>query len=193
MRKATTADRSLIVNIISKAFSENRSVNYVIRKKDLGSNIRSIEKLVDYAFKVCLHNGEVWLNDKNQGCVMFQRPHEKKFSITSLLWDVQLAFRCIGIFRIAKVLKRESLIKKHHPDEPFLHLWFIGVLPDFQGEGTGTSLLKLTREKAGLANIPIYLETSVEKNLRWYADHDFEIYNTINFEDHKLYMLRSKE
>lgn len=191
MKKAVQKDRSLAIEIISKAFLDNKSVNYVIKQGNEESNIRKIKKLIDYAFNTCLQNGEVWIDEENMGCLMFQRPNEKRFSINSMLWDVQLALNCIGISRILKVLKRESIIKQNHPAEPFLHLWFIGVLPEFQGRGTGTKLLKILQDKAKVLNLPIYLETSVQKNLKWYTDQNFKIYNTIDFEDHKLYLLRS--
>ena len=192
MRQATESDRQHVISIISQAFTDNKSVNYVIsQNNDIDKNKR-IKKLVDYAFNVCQQNGEVWLDDNDRACVMYQKPHEKRFSVETLAWDVQMALNCIGLSRVLRVLKRESLIKQNHPKEPFFHLWFIGVLPEFQGEGTGTSLLRLVQDKAKLAKAPIYLETSVEKNLKWYKDHQFDIYNTIDFEDHRLYLLRSE-
>lgn len=189
MRKATSEDRSLILDIITKSFYDNKSVNYVIKQGSRENNIKRIKSLVDYSYKLCLSHGEIWIDDTGTGCVMFLNPHDKKTSLNSILWDAQLALECIGINRVGKVLGRESKIKKNHPSTPFIHLWFIGVLPDHQGKGIGSNLIDIVLEKAKKQGLPIYLETSVLRNLDWYKKYGFKIYNDIKFSDHTLFLL----
>ena len=190
MRQATATDRLLVIKIISEAFYDNNSVNYVIRQGDEKNNKRRIKALVDYAYKVCLDFGEIWLEDDGRGCLMFLNPHAKKASMKTVLWDLQLAFHCMGIWKIPKVLKRESLIKGNHPKTAFLHLWFIGVLPGHQGKGIGTELLKVILNKSKTDGLSIYLETSVPANVKWYLQHNFKVYKKLRFDNHMLYLLK---
>lgn len=187
MRKATEKDKAIVLDIISTAFYDNKSVNYVIKQGK--NNIDSIKSLVDYSFKLCVNFGEVWIDEDEIGCLMFLNPHDKKVSLASLRWDLQLAIECIGISRIGKVLGRESEIKRNHPKTPFIHLWFIGVIPEQQRKGVGSKLMDIVIKKAKDLALPIYLETSVLKNLDWYKKYGFNIYNEIKFSDHNLFLL----
>lgn len=189
MRKATKQDKALILEIISKAFYDNKSVNYVIKQGNPENNIKRIKSLVDYSFQLCINYGEIWLDENETGCLMFLNPHDKDLTLNSIRWDAQLALNCIGLSRVGKVLGREGKIKKNHPKTSFFHLWFIGVLPEHQGKGIGSDLIKIVLNKANESGLPIYLETSVLRNLKWYENYGFGIYNEIEFPDHTLYML----
>jgi len=90
---------------------------------------------------------------------------------------------------VGKVLGRESKIKTFHPKEPFSYLWFIGVNPNFQNKGKGSQLLREIIEYSEKQKRPIYLETSVDRNLPWYQKHGFEIFQSLNL-TYTLYMMR---
>lgn len=190
MRKATKKDEALIIDIISKSFYDNKSVNYVIKQGNAQNNIKRIGALVEYAYNLCINFGEIWIDKDDIGCIMFLNPNKKELSLSSVLWDAKLALNCIGAFRIGKVLGRESQIKQNYPKGDFFHLWFVGVLPEKQGNGIGSELVKMVTGKAKNENLPVYLETSMVKNLKWYKDLGFVIYKEIKFSDHNLYMLK---
>ena len=102
---------------------------------------------------------------------------------------MNLAFSVIGLARVNKVLARESRMKAFHPKSPFAYLWFVGVHADFQNQGKGSELLENLIDRYSQQNRPIYLETSVERNLSWYLKHGFEIFNTLHL-TYPLSMLR---
>jgi GNAT superfamily N-acetyltransferase len=87
------------------------------------------------------------------------------------------------------VLKRESMIKNNHPKEPFAYLWFIGVNPPKQNRGIGSAFIKEVIRKCEKEERPIYLETSVERNLPFYQKFGFEIFQSLDL-SYKLYHLR---
>jgi GNAT superfamily N-acetyltransferase len=67
---------------------------------------------------------------------------------------------------------------KHDPDTLHSHLGPFGVLPDFQGKGIGSRLLKeyfVRVDRAGLAS---YLETGTLENVRFYEKHGYNIVDT---------------
>jgi ribosomal protein S18 acetylase RimI-like enzyme len=187
MNKANISDKPIIIDILSKAFEENKSVNFVV-KQDASRKDR-IRNLMEYSFNLCNRFGEVWISDNKEACALILHPDQKRFSLSAALWDAKLALSVIGISRVKAVLDRESKVKKNHPTIPFSYLWFIGVDPQQQGRGIGSDALTKTIEICEEKKRPIYLETSVEKNLNWYQKFGFEIFKTIDL-GYKLYMLR---
>jgi hypothetical protein len=138
MRKANSSDKSIILDILSKSFDDNKSVNYVVKQDQ--SRVDRIRKLMDYSFNVCSEFGEVWISDDQQACALILYPDKKRTSFRAMLWDLKLALSVIGLDRVSAVMKREALIKSNHPKEQFAYLWFIGVNPQLQGKGVGSNV-----------------------------------------------------
>lgn len=186
MRKANFSDKSIILHILTRSFDDNKSVNYVIKQ---GQNrVDRIKRLMDYAFNMCNAFGEVWIAHDQQACALVLFPDKKQSSFRTLLWDFKLALSVIGFTRVTEVLKREAMIKLNHPREPFAYLWFIGVNPEVQGKGVGSSLVQgLIREYENKR--PIYLETSMQRNLPFYEKLGFEIFSSMQL-TYTLYQLR---
>jgi ribosomal protein S18 acetylase RimI-like enzyme len=105
--------------------------------------------------------------------------------------DLKLVFTCLGIKNLLKTLDRESKIKKQHPPSPFVHLWFIGVDPNYQNKGIGSQLLEKVIAEAGKMRRNIYLETSTLKNLPWYEKFGFKIFEKIEL-GYTLFLLSNK-
>ena len=144
---------------------------------------------MNYSFNVCDSFGDVWLSDDEQACALVLYPDRKRATLSAISWDARLALSVIGIGQIGQVMARESKIKSYHPREPFSYLWFIGVPPEQQGLGKGSWLLnEIINESETHARL-IYLETSVDRNLPWYREHGFEIFQTLDL-TYRLYMLR---
>ena len=68
MIRAEYTDKNLIVDILTKSFNDNQSVNYVI-KQDNG-RIDRIKNLMKYSFDMCYSFGDVFLSDDKKGCAL---------------------------------------------------------------------------------------------------------------------------
>lgn len=187
MRKATYADKDLVVNILSKSFDDNQSVNYIVKQDN--KRLQRVKSLMDYSFEVCYKFGNVYLSDDSYACALVMYPDMKRTTLKSVLLDARLMVKCIGITNISKAFDRESKIKKIQPKEQMYYLWFIGVDPKYQGSGIGTQLMQEVIEDSRKQQRPIYLETSTLKNLPWYNNFRFEIYNELQL-SYKLYFLK---
>jgi ribosomal protein S18 acetylase RimI-like enzyme len=137
MRKATYKDRERVVSILLEAFKNNKSVNYIAGKEEA-----KIRYLMEYSFDNCMDTGEIYISDNGIACAMIQFHDRKKSLWKSILLDIQLILKTIGVGNIRKALARESFIKKHYPKEPFTYLWFVGVIPERQRNGFGSEILK---------------------------------------------------
>jgi ribosomal protein S18 acetylase RimI-like enzyme len=189
MKRASVDKKKPVIDILSEAFNDNLSVNYVV-KQDSQRESR-IRGLMDYSFNICNAFGEIWLSDDEQACALILFPDKKRTNLNSIIWDIRLALSVIGVNRISKVLQRESKIKKFHPQKPFTYLWFIGVRSALQNKGKGSDLLNEIIQQSQQKKRSIYLETSVERNLIWYKSKGFETYQQLE-STYKLFLLRKE-
>lgn len=187
MIKANYTDKPLVVDILSKAFDTNKSINYLVKQDSKRDN--RIKALMEYSFDICYSFGQVFLSNDKKACALVLFPDNKKTTLKSVLLDLKLAFSCIGLTRIKRVLDREAKVKSLQPKEPFYYLWFIGVDPAYHRRGIGAILLNEVIEDSVSKKRPIYLETSTLKNIPWYKKFGFEIYNELDL-SYKLFFVK---
>lgn len=187
MRRANYRDKKIVIDILTDSFESNQSVSYIVKQDN--KRLDRIRALMDYSFEVCYLFGDVFISDDNEACALIVYPEKKKTSLKSILLDIQLIVRCIGIKNIKKTMEREALIKKVQPLEPMMYLWFIGVNIRNQNKGIGSSLLQSILQLSSEKKRPVYLETSTVKNLPWYNKFGFEIYHEHDL-SYRLYFLK---
>lgn len=187
--KAQRSDKERVVEVLRLAFKNNRSVHFMVGSSE-GRDYR-LRKLMAYAFEMCYRFGEVWLSEGKDACALVLFPHLKRFSLWSMLLDIQLMWCVIGFSGVKKVLNREKLIGAQHPCSPFCYLWFIGVNPWVQGKGIGSAMLKEIVADAEIAGMPVYLETSVVENLSWYQKLGFEVFHDLDL-GYALFFLKKE-
>jgi hypothetical protein len=186
MIKAISSDKQLIVAILTDSFSQNQSVNYIIKQD--GKRVERIKALMDYSFDICFLFGEVYLSDDKKGCALILYPDKKKTTFRSIYLDSKLAVKCLGIKNLFKAMRREDVITKQHPNELMYYLWFIGVSIEHQHLGIGSKLLQDIITEGHRQKRAIYLETSTLKNIPWYQHFGFTIYQEIDM-GYKLFFL----
>lgn len=187
MKKAEYNNKNLIVDILTKSFEANQSVNYIVKQDK--KRLKRIEALMDYSFEICYLFGDVFLSDDNKACALVLYPDKKKTSIKSIMLDINLILSCVGIENIKKTINREAMIKKIQPKELMYYLWFIGVDPNYQASGIGSALMQGLIKDSKIKDRNIYLETSTLKNLPWYKKFGFTIYNELKL-SYQLYFLK---
>lgn len=188
MRIARKTDKLLVTDLLSTAFNDNLSVNYIVCQDD--KRQQRIRALMDYSFEVCYRFGKVWLSDDSKACALILYPHQKKTTLVSIWLDVKLILTAVGIGGIKKALDREAKIKAKQPKIPMVYLWFIGVSPLYQHQGMGSKLLQQVLDEAKRINRPVFLETSVLSNITWYERFGFKVYDSLEL-DYTLYFLNN--
>jgi len=188
MISATKKDRSLVVSILAASFHDNQSVNFIVKQDT--KRLKRIERLMEYSFESCLQFGNVFLSDDRKGCALVILPETRQASLKSWRLDAWLAISCIGLANLRRTMARESAIKRLHPVEArYYYLWFLGVEPSCQNQGTGTKLLRQLIDRACSLSRSIYLETSTLKNIPWYEQFGFSIYHRLDL-SYQLYFMR---
>ncbi|PXF44454.1 Puromycin N-acetyltransferase [Gracilariopsis chorda] len=88
-------------------------------------------------------------------------------------------FRVFGwaAFRFMKIMNVAE--KVHQLEPPHMHLFIIGTERSMQGKGGGSSVISEMLRKCDSDGIPVYLESSNEKNLSFYKKHGFDVLRVI--------------
>ena len=68
----------------------------------------------------------------------------------------------------------DKLHKRHAPESHW-YLWAVGVDPPSQGKGIGSRLLQPVLARASADGTACYLETGIERNIRFYEKHGFKV------------------
>jgi len=189
MRKATSADKHLVTSILSDAFLTNPSVLQVVKSDH--KVVQRVEHLAHYAFKTALRRNGVYLSSDEQGVAICYRYNSKKNALVDYWHQLQLVVLAIGINRVLKVLKRDNYIQKIRPGSgEYLYFWFLGVNEASRGSGGAMELKNVILKEARDQHLPIYLETSVEKNKRVYERFGFELYHTWKTDTSTLWFMK---
>ena len=77
--------------------------------------------------------------------------------------------------RMMAVLRQGDQRRKELMPSPHWYLEAIGVDPEHQGAGFGSSLVRAGMWRADRDQTPIYLETETEGNVRFYEHHGFDV------------------
>lgn len=160
------------VRIIADTFDANPSVNIVIGDK--GNRQKKIRRLADYAFVKALNRNGAYLSDNKMGTALCFASTAKSFSLSEIYYEVRFAFS-IPIRKVFQTLKRESYIKKNRIEGDHLYFWFLGVQKG--GGQAGFDLKDHLFEVSRRENLPIILETSVERNKTMYERYGFKVYH----------------
>ncbi|MCH5720406.1 hypothetical protein [Niabella hibiscisoli] len=84
MQKATRNDKALIVDILTKAFSDNKSVNYIIKQDQ--RRAERIRELCHYSFEICLRFGEIFISEDGVACALTLFPEKNVQQQGLLCW-----------------------------------------------------------------------------------------------------------
>ena len=189
MVQATFKDKDHVVAILANSFADNKSVNYIVKQD--GKVLKRIKYLMNYSFNVCMMFGKVYLSDDKNGCALIIYPEQKHTNLKSVLLDMKLIFKTTGFLNIKKAVRREAIIKRHHPEGLICYLWFIGVSSFEQHKGIGSQLLNEIIMESAAQQRTICLETSAMQNIHWYKKFGFKFYNEFDF-GYTLYCLKKE-
>lgn len=191
MIKAGKAHKERVIELLAECVKTNKSVNWIV-KQDAKKKER-IRHLMDYSFDACIDLEEIYLTDDQNGVIICTMSDDKLPFLEEAYLTARFVLQVTGIDGVGKALRREEYVNSFHPvDQEYIYIWFIAVEQSLQGKGIGAAMLQEIIDKSEREKVPIYVETSEERNLQFYQKHEFEIYHVSEEEmfGFKLYFLR---
>jgi ribosomal protein S18 acetylase RimI-like enzyme len=127
----------------------------------------------------CFCYGEVYVIDDGTGVACWLPPGcgVPGFwrQVRAGMLAIPFQFGPAGFRRLIAYENASRRLHHAHAPMPHWYLYAIGVAPERQGQGIGSLLLSQMAVRADAAEVPCYLDTHQEQNVRLYERHGFEV------------------
>jgi hypothetical protein len=168
------SDRELIIGMVSEAFRQNPRAMAIMKKKDPA---RSLRLMTEYAYDLVDKFDGIYLSEDKSTVLFYYLKSQYKRSFVDYLKYGKMFMQAIRPSQLFPTLKREKYIASLRPDyQDYVYVWILGSNPD---KTSIRGLADIRDHLYGLSErlqLPILIETTIEKLLRFYKFVGFEIY-----------------
>ena len=175
VRKATLADAPRLAQALASAFLDDPVITWIF--PDQHRRRRVLRAFMEFRLrKLAFPHDEVWMTaDGAAAAVWLPPPGRWQLSRPQQLRLLPPLVRFLGL-RTASVLGGLDRMEDRHPQDPsHWYLFILGTEPAAQGRGMGSALLSHMLARVDADRMPIYLESSNQRNIALYGRHGFEI------------------
>jgi ribosomal protein S18 acetylase RimI-like enzyme len=172
VRRATENDLPALTQMLGRAFVDDPIMAWACRSAALRPTL--LEVIDRTRLRQLLAYGETWITSESTSAALWTPPGHggMSFPQNAILARGLLHPRLLAC--LPKLALGLTCMQRRHPHKP--HHWYlsrIGTDPDAQGRGLGSAVLQPVLETCDSDGVGAYLETSVERNLSFYARHGF--------------------
>ncbi len=169
------SDRDIIISIVANAFEENPRVMAMMKKKNPA---RSVRLMTEYAYDLVEKFDGIYLSKDKTTILFYYQNSQYRRTFIDFLKYGKMFLKAIKPSQLFPTLKREKYIKSLRRDyEDYIYVWILGSDPEITSI---RGLADIRDHLFGLSkrlNLPILIETTVEKVLKLYQYVGFEIYH----------------
>ncbi len=171
----TQQNRVLIIDLLSRVFMDNPRVLRTVRDGDKEKRLRI---MTEYAYDLVSKHDGVFLSSDQSTAMLYYRKKGFRKDLYDLYRYARMFLLCIKPLKAPEIQKRENHIESLRLQGiDYIYVWLLGHNPEVRGlRGLAEIRDHLDRESARL-NLPILIETTVERNLKLYRYVGFEIYH----------------
>jgi len=168
-------DREIIISIVSSAFEQNPRAVAMMRKKNPA---RSVRLMTEYAYTLVEKFDGIYLSEDKTTVLFYYLESEYKRTLIDYLRYGEMFMKAIRFSQLIPTLKREKYIKSLRPPyEDYIYVWVLGSDPNTTSV---RGLVDIRDHLFGLSEklqLPILIETTVEKVRKLYRYVGFEEYH----------------
>lgn len=171
------SDKEILQEILAGAFMESDRIKVILRK---GKQEKRLKIMAAYGYDLCKDFDGIFLSEDKSTAILYWRKSQFKRSFVIWMKYLSMFFRTVKMNKVFSTLKREKLVESHRLDIPdYIYVWILGSDP------TTTSIRGLAdvrdhlNELSRKYNVPVLMETTVEKLLRFYKYSGYEIYDEV--------------
>jgi len=175
VRKATLADAPRLAQAWASAFQDDPVIAWIF--PDQQRRRRVLPAFMEFRLrKLAFPHDQVWMTASGAAAAVWLPPPGRwQLSCSQRLRLLPPLVRFLGL-RTASILGGLERMEARHPhDPPHWYLFILGTEQAAQGRGLGSALLDQMLARVDTDGMPVYLESSNERNLAFYGRHGFEM------------------
>jgi ribosomal protein S18 acetylase RimI-like enzyme len=173
--KQPLADAPRLARALASAFQDDPVIAWIFPDEHRRRGV--LPAFMEFRLrKLAFPHDEVWMSaGGTAAAVWFPPPGRWQLSRSQRLRLLPPLVRFLGL-RTASVLGGLERMEARHPhDRSHWYLFILGTEPAAQGRGLGSALLAQMLARVDADGMPVYLESSSERNLALYGRHGFEV------------------
>ena len=168
-------DREIIISIVTRAFEQNPRAVAMMKKKNPA---RSVRLMTEYAYQLVDKFDGIYLSEDKTTVLFYYKKSQYKRGLIDYIKYGKMFMQAIRPSQLFPTLKREKYIASLRPDyKDYIYVWVLGSVPDNKSL---KGLVDIRDHLFGLSEklqLPILIETTVEKVLKLYRYVGFEEYH----------------
>ena len=169
--KKTDVDR--IAASLALAFDDDPVMMFLF--PDPGSRARCLTRFFRTVLLVHHLSHDTCFTDAECAAAALWNPPGHWRITTMQILQGSLGFLNAFGLNVFTALRAQSAVEHAHPRARHYYLAVLGTRPDRQGKGLGSAVLRPILERCDREGLGAYLESSKERNLRFYRGHGFEV------------------
>jgi len=168
-------DKEIVIDIVARAFSQSPRLLTIMKDGNTDKRLRIV---AEYAFDLVSKLDGIYLSEDKSTALMYWTKSEYKRDLVDLYRYLRMFLLCVKPGKAISTMRREKLVESMRPDIPdYIYVWVLGQNPEktsLRGlADIRDHLFSISQEK----NLPILIETTVERVLKLYKYVGFEIYH----------------
>ncbi len=177
-RRATLADVPTLASMLARAYDDDPVAIWTCRSDALRPTV--LEGLHRARLAQAILHGEVWVTPELSSAAVWMPPGSGG---TTLAYELARARVLLHPRLISRLIPRLPLFalaaramgRAHPRARPHWYLSLLATNPPARGQGLGAAVLRPVFERCDADGLGIYLESSKERNISFYARHGFRV------------------
>lgn len=169
------SDKEIIIDIITQAFTENPRTMAMAKKKDPE---RSVRIMAEYGYDLVGGLNGIYLSADKTTVIFYYKISEFKRGFIGSLKYARMFLRAIRPSQLFPTMKREKYIKSQRANfDDYIYVWLLGSV---QSKTSIRGLVDINNhliKRSKQYQLPILIETTIEKILKLYNYVGFENYH----------------
>lgn len=168
-------DRDIIISIVTRAFEQNPRAKAMMKKQN---PTRSVRIMTEYAYKLVEKFDGIYLSKDKTTVLFYYKKSQYKRKLIDYFRYLKMFVQAIRPSQFFPTMKREKYIASLRPDyKDYIYVWVLGSVPNNKSL---KGLADIRDHLFGLSEkfqLPILIETTVEKVRKLYHYVGFEEYH----------------
>jgi GNAT superfamily N-acetyltransferase len=180
VRKAEQSEVHALATTLALAFDDDPLTNWLFPK--VAARRRKLPAFFRALLRAAIPLGAVYTTVDDRAVAMWNPPGTFPMDWRTDAKVGMTTARLVGP-RIVTRARGLLYFQNHHPKDAHWYLQMLGTRPEWQGKGAGSAVIEPVLRHCDETGERVYLESSKESNIPFYARHGFEVTEELHIPD----------